>query len=248
MKLLFVLVLVVATQASAQVKTETPVDKLQGKVKSVKENEYHLGRQYGIRYNRYEGQTISVYSETGAEIEVEGYDKHGNADYKLIYTYDAQGNRVACDDYNNGKLETKSTYKYDDHANITEQDDFDALTNKLTKKHVFKYDGSGHQIEFTATDADGKQEFRAANTVNADGKVTEEQYYDADNNPEFKIAYTYDTRGNESVLTYYKPDGTVDFKLSYEYENFDANGNWIKETTLKNGKPFVVINRELQYY
>lgn len=121
----------------------------------------------------------------------------------------------------------KFEYKYDDRNRLTEKVMY-GNAGKLALRYVYKYTGNQ------------KEEF----VYSADGKLN--QHY----------LYTLDDKGNKIEETVFEaPSGSIRDKYSYSYE-FDAKGNWIKQTTskwvTKDGRsyyePSSVDYRTITYY
>ncbi len=62
-----------------------------------------------------------------------------------------------------------------------------------------------------------------------------------------KYTYKYDEKGNKIVENSYNADGSLREKNTYKYE-FDAMGNWIKQTLITDGKPKDLTERVIEYY
>ena len=63
----------------------------------------------------------------------------------------------------------------------------------------------------------------------------------------YKYTYKYDEKGNKIEENQYNANGTLNYKTTFKYE-FDASGNWIKQTESKDGKPSKIKEREIEYY
>ena len=91
----------------------------------------------------------------------------------------------------------------------------------LYSKDTYKYDEKGNNIELN--------------------------FYKTDGSLSSKRTYKYDEKGNKIELNFYKTDGSLSSKQTYKYE-FDTMGNWIKQTTIIDGKPSYLSERMIEYY
>ena len=62
-----------------------------------------------------------------------------------------------------------------------------------------------------------------------------------------KFTYKYDLKGNQIEENRYNADGSLSMKFTWKYE-FDATGNWIKQTSTTDGKPYDLTERVIKYY
>ncbi len=116
----------------------------------------------------------------------------------------------------------KSTFVYDENGNQIEKKRYQ--DNDLKSICYYKYDKKGNNIQENWCDVDGKV------------KDTYE--------------YEYDEFGNNIRERNYKKDnGSFElvFEKTFKYE-FDKKGNWIKKVVYKDKKPFVILEREFEYY
>ena len=79
------------------------------------------------------------------------------------------------------------------------------------------------------------------------GNMIEVNYYNADESLGDKYTYKYDEKGNKIESIRYNADGSLRFKHTSNYE-FDAMGNWIKKTSIPDGKPNLLTERVIEYY
>jgi hypothetical protein len=91
----------------------------------------------------------------------------------------------------------------------------------LSPKKTYKYDEKGNKIE--------------ENIYNDDGSLA------------FKKTYKYDEKGNKIESNKYNADGSLSPKYTITYK-YDIMGNWIKQTTIKDGKPTQLSERVIEYY
>ena len=62
-----------------------------------------------------------------------------------------------------------------------------------------------------------------------------------------KQTYKYDVKGNMIEENSCNADGSLSDKYTYKCE-FDAMGNWIKQTLITDGKPKQLTERVIEYY
>ncbi len=124
--------------------------------------------------------------------------------------------------------------------------------NKLVFKHVFQYDNKGNRIE-NSVFANFDQPFGKDIYVFDDkGNNVEFKSYNERGRLVLKSTFTFDNKGAIATSSSYDEAGKLLEKRSYAYE-FDAQGNWIKQTASKvlaNGKiePLEVIYRTISYF
>ena len=121
-------------------------------------------------------------------------------------------------------------------------------------KYRYKYDEKGNLKEKEWWSNSGKLGLRY--TYNIKGNQKETLVYSEDGQLNQKSVSTLDAQGNEIEVAYYEiKTDTVRDRYSYTYE-FDAKGNWIKQTTskweTKDGKsqfvPSSIKYRTIIYY
>ena len=148
-----------------------------------------------------EEKTEHEYDAFGNKIRYEEYDKDGESAYKIIYNYDERGNRILLAKYEEGKLENKSEWEYDENDNV--------------KKAVF-YEGHVNIIGITEFEYD------------ENGNKIKEAHYDGAENVDYWDEYEYDENGNKIKEVHYDDTGSVDYWDEYEY---DRNGNLSKQVS-----------------
>ena len=200
--ILSVLCLVSCNQSEK--KNDLTEENLKGKVKSITENTYEAVDKFGqIEKGDVLVDSSAVYTDDGH--------------FKI---YNEKGNKIEENYYNsNGRLYSKTTYKYDEKGNMIEDNFYDSDDGSLIYKNTYKYDEKGNKIE--------------------------EYHYDEDGKFNYKNTYKYDEKGNNIEKNNYDSNGRLDSKYTYEY---DKNNNWTQRIEYKNTIPHRITERIIEYY
>ena len=200
--ILSVLCLVSCNQSEK--KNDLTEENLKGKVKSITENTYEAVDKFGqIEKGDVLVDSSAVYTDDGH--------------FKI---YNEKGNKIEENYYNsNGRLYSKTTYKYDEKGNMIEDNFYDSDDGSLIYKNTYKYDEKGNKIE--------------------------EYHYDEDGKFNYKYTYKYDEKGNNIEKNNYDSNGRLDSKYTYEY---DKNNNWTQRIEYKNTIPHRITERIIEYY
>ena len=200
--ILSVLCLVSCNQSEK--KNDLTEENLKGKVKSITENTYEAVDKFGqIEKGDVLVDSSAVYTDDGH--------------FKI---YNEKGNKIEENYYNsNGRLYSKTTYKYDEKGNMIEDNFYDSDDGSLIYKNTYKYDEKGNKIE--------------------------EYHYDEDGKFNYKYTYKYDEKGNNIEKNNYDSNGRLDSKHTYEY---DKNNNWTQRIEYKNTIPHRITERIIEYY
>ena len=200
--ILSVLCLVSCNQSEK--KNDLTEENLKGKVKSITENTYEAVDKFGqIEKGDILVDSSAVYTDDGR--------------FKI---YNEKGNKIEENYYNsNGRLYSKTTYKYDEKGNMIEDNFYDSDDGSLIYKNTYKYDEKGNKIE--------------------------EYHYDEDGKFNYKYTYKYDEKGNIIEENHYDSNGRLDSKYTYEY---DKNNNWTQRIEYKNTIPHRITERIIEYY
>jgi hypothetical protein len=207
-----------------------------------------------VSKHEYEGDSVDI---------AKFYDKNSAYTSKRITRYDSRGNLILLQDYDpKGVLTGRSNYQYDKNNNAIGFRNYDS-NGKLTYKsdeHV--YDNKKNIIESILYNTDGTVSNKRITKYKYDqkgNKLAANTYDDTDNNFICKEIFKYDKKGNLVDYSLYSEttkhdenNGIVSLSLEkyntitkYEYDN---QGNWIKSTTITNGQPEKIIEREFEYY
>lgn len=194
------------------------------------------------RYEKYENgklAELTEYNEDGAITKRTSYDGDGN---KTMYTeyitlkvkhngYEGTStNTKTRETYNDGKLEHRTEYEYDENGNRTK---------------ISEYDGDGKLTEYTETKYDGER-ILSESRYDGNGKLirrTEDEY---DENGKKLKSSVYNNGGLESYKSYHYNESGRLIKVTacdaynrivnyYEIEYTDENGNGKTHEYDKNG-------------
>lgn len=195
-----------------------------------------------------------------------------------IYLYDNKGYRIERDQYylDRGKAIRGITeiYKLDDKGNKIEEDSYWGNKDSLNYKACIKNNGRGQETEKTTLDYKGNPFIKVLRRYDDKGNQVEYQRYNNHDSLESKTTYQFDKNGNEIENCTYKKDGKLESKgtskyddkgnhtesksmkeggsvlsiYSNRYENFDKEGNWLKCTNMRDGKPEIITERTIEYY
>ena len=188
------------------------------------------------------------------------------------YTYNAQQNLITEEYWENGKLNSKKIYIYDELGNEAEMNEYDGngdLLYKTIYTHIgnevgtienqLRYDASG-EVDYNwnrmydiagnemQSDFRGESHSLKKNAYNDRNELIEEQYLYSSNEPMWIKTFDYDGLGNlvrETKIDYSSQND--DYEKSYKYE-FDKEQNWIKKVEYSKVNPVMVVLREIKYY
>ena len=154
-------------------------------------------------------------------------DAEGKINWKIITTYDANGNKADESQYNasdilvnksiwkytgkqaeeayydtDGALLSKTITKFDDAGRELEVCQY-ASEGYLEEKKVFAYNDADKLSEITFSGAAGIQTKKVVYRFDANYAITEEQTYDASNKLVTRVIFKYDSNGNITRTTTY---------------------------------------------
>ena len=157
------------------------------------------------------------------------YDRDGNTLTEIAYT-------------NNGKIEHKSEYKYNEKGLLVEETlindegfvdekkryEYDEKDRQIKEfliyldesfdTSVYKYNDSGKLIEKITTDDDGEPESNKEYKYEKD-KLISETLYDAQGNILNQTTHIYDENGNETQVTRYEAKDETTLRTEYTYND-----------------------------
>ena len=170
------------------------------------------------RYEKYENgklAELTEYNEKGERTKRISYDGEGNKrEYTEYITLKVKHNGyegttidIKTDEiYNNGKLERRTEYEYDENGNRTK---------------ILGYDGNGKLTEYTETKYDGEY-------------VLFETVYDGEGNKTEYTEYLENTRRYEIYSRKKRYEKYENGKLA-ELKEYNENGKTLKRSSYKNG-------------
>jgi hypothetical protein len=139
-KIILPIILLVFLAACAGETTTTTIEqeKLNGKVKIIKETDYSAVEKFGeITKGEVGSSTTKVCDEKGNMIEENEYRSDGSLSFKYIYKYDEKGNNMEMSTYIYDSLHCKYLCKYDEKGNLIEANDYNSDGN-LRCKYIYK--------------------------------------------------------------------------------------------------------------
>jgi hypothetical protein len=190
---------------------------------------------------------------------------------RIVYTYDAKGNRSAEELYNGTEIfQLKTLYKYyEDNKKASET----RFTKDGKQLYITNYTYKGENLVKKETlGADNLPEFTETYTYNSKNKILSHTTFDPKIKEEAREDYTYDKNGNMTQWVYNKthePQVTAQYtydkynnltgikvlndqqkvldekKFVFEYDN---KGNWTKKTIYYASMPMYVVERTITYY
>jgi hypothetical protein len=229
----------------ARVRSDAEDEGLRGNVKTVFTESEDLSGTWSVQGRK--PSWLEYYDSLGNLTKRDFYDYKGNLSEITVYGYLDVG-RVSRSkrierEYNpppitlgpptgpapkpDARYSNKFTFQYDEQKRLTEKSWF-MNNGELQIRYVYKY--SGNQVEELLYSADGSLNQRYLAILDGKGNKTERTSFETGN-------------------------GAVRDKYSYTYE-FDAHGNWVKQTTskwmTKDGKsqyvPAYIYYRTIAYY
>lgn len=188
------------------------------------------------------------FSAKGFLMELKKYtDTTGECDEKTVYEVDPTGNALKATLYDGSDAIIQvTTYKYDEYGNKIEENNFDAKGKQLGKT-LYTYDNRHlKKTEDTYTGADvlmTKKKF----VYEYRGHLSQQQNFDEKGTLVEKNIFDYNEQADQSSWTNFDREGYTVYNYTYTYE-LDAQGNWIKQYQLKDGKVVFVSTRTITYY
>jgi hypothetical protein len=225
------------------------------------------------REYRWQRDFLVTFNEKGQKSSRILYNRNGSVFQSTTYSYNVQGDLLAFQTTDaKGRVNGSVTYnyQYNDSAQKVKAVMHDALTKK---SYVFRYtretDGSTKTYRLYENNSQdsilvrsfdkrgnlaslflyGKNQnvlWKYTYTYNEQGSPTEELVYSG---TELAIVYKwkYDALGNLTEYNVCRPSGENCEVWTYKYA-FDMQGNWIKATEYRNGKPVFIKERQIVYF
>jgi len=172
-------------------------------------------------------KVVYEYNTAGQLVTTTCTDAEGKINWKIITTYDANGNKIDESQFNasdilvsksiwkyNGKQAEESYYdtdgsllsktitKFDDAGREAEVCQY-ASEGYLEEKRVFSYNDANKLSEITYSGTSGAVSRKIVYRFDANYAITEEQTYDASNKLVTRVIYKYDDNGNITRTTTY---------------------------------------------
>lgn len=229
-------------------KTTLEVNKLKGKVKSVRLSEEHAIQRSGeITHQKDPTKatyiTESLFDKDGYETENNIFTDSGGVFLKTVMKYDDERNRIESETHNHdGDVTTiwKMTYEDDRQIEASNCDHLHETDKGLGLRRHSYYDRDDRLSKAVFSDCNGNEK-----------QTLEYAYDDRGNLIEFRESFN----GGLSKITKYKynsedeviEEKTDDTIITYRYEH-DKTGNWTVQYKFIGGKPDVANVRTIEYY
>lgn len=160
----------------------------------------------------------------------------GNVDPKgyvsVVTTYDERGNIVLIENLkSDGKKSSSHEYVYDKNNNKVSYIQHQIVDGKwaLSFKQIFTYNKDGNKI--VEDGFDGKTSYKIKHTYFPNGK--QESIIKTNAFGRVDEKWLFEHNGNETRISVYRPETKLEKVV---VKKFDAAGNVIEETTLKDGQ------------
>ncbi len=202
--------------------------------KIIEENRYEKGEELT-------NKIIYKYNDSGNLTEKNRYDADGNPISKRIYSYDDQGNVVEYKVFEEGILDRRVIYKYENGL-LNEKSEYN-FKDILLSKSIYE---NGKRVEikeyYTNEDYQLSRLYRYDDNEN----VIEQCFYQRDGSKYLDWHGKYDNKGNILESVKYDSFGQR-WQNNYKYE-YDKMGNFVKKIEFRNGFPAYIIERKIEYY
>lgn len=169
--------------------------------------------------------------------------------YTYAYKYDAKGNWLEEKATSNDKPWYRLERILDNKGNTVEEKTYQP-GDTLNKIETFKYSQDGALIEKNWLHPDSTLIYKYTYKHDDKGNITKIGTYDSSDTLQWKEQMTYDERGNKIKDISTHKNSLDNWDWRYELTNFDAAGNWLKETFTDKGKPSwgSMEERTIEYY
>lgn len=181
-----------------------------------------------------------------------------------VYTFNTQGDVVEFVDYNeNGKPQFKYVYKYDSNRNKIEVLDYNYDDDAFLKRQIvkYKYDAKGNRTEYTNYNNKGLIHEKAIFKYDSYGNLIEKKVYQEDGSWRETLTYKYDSNGNEieyvfisrylpnSKRTYkYNSNNKIIEQIVYTYDEVNKYFKKNNTTTYEHNSLGLIIEETIIYH
>ncbi|MFA7081362.1 MAG: hypothetical protein WC135_02005 [Bacteroidales bacterium] len=198
---------------------------------------------YSINQNN-TGKIVSNYDEKGNLIESILYFNDGIIEQKTIYKYEDNGNMTEEIYDFEGNLNLRTKYTYDINKNIISL--ITSNSRRTDRINLFSYDLRGNKTEWIISQ---DEDILKNETFIYDDNDNLIQWNNSESWKEnLKYIYTYDNKGNEIEVKSYDKDGKLHEKSICKYE-YDKKDNWTKKITYNElSKLTKIEERKIVYY
>jgi hypothetical protein len=217
--------------------------------------------------------TYAIFDENSMILQKTYFQSDGKVAYQIINEYDNKGKKTKYSFYFEGELSEFFTYKYDENGLLNESDRY-TLENGLIWVVKHKYDQRGFLIEEDRHDKNGNLIYAWYYKLDKKGNKIEEKLTQFPSEETYLQTFSYDKKSNLTERIDYSSDGRIDQKFVFEYNKFgiissetkygsngsiegkiktfeyqvDNQGNWTHKIQYENNLPFLITEREIQYY
>ncbi|TWR29860.1 hypothetical protein FPZ43_08390 [Mucilaginibacter pallidiroseus] len=245
--LLSLTALALGLSSCSKPKNDLQTDSIKGNVTKMVIGKYQPVEKNGQIINgNMTSKQVATYNEDGNVTNLDNTYIYGAGDSAevshKIYTfeYNADGQKVSIKE--SGSKQPFEFFKYEDRlvSEITYKGD----AGKVSSTVKFSYN-DGLISEVNYYNETGTVERKEKHLQNSKGLVEEIDSYDANGSAASKILFTYNNDG--LVDTYKQTGGSYAFELEQKYFNTDKEGNWTRNVTYKDHKPYEITERTITY-
>lgn len=228
------------------------------------------GERFSESWDR---DTYIIFDENSNILQKTYFLNDGSVEYQIINEYDNKGKKIKYSFYDRGELSEFFMYKYDVNGYLIESDRYTPATGLIWKvKHKYskkgwliveerygkngnliyawhyKLDKKGNRIEEKSTHYPDEETYLQTFSYDKKSKQTERVDFLSDGRMDQKFVYEYNESGHISRETKYHSDGSIEGEIkTFEYQ-LDNQGNWIHKVQFNNNLPYLITEREIQYY
>lgn len=215
----------IKTSSFSKKKNDWEKEKLLGKVKSINEATFTAIESFGNYEKLHRMQ-----------------NPHSSRDKDIVFNH--EGYKIIEILYNNlnGKIDSKTHYKYDSKFNIIEERcernrSFLRGSSEGTAINItlYKYDYKDKIIQMERYQTDGSLDLKFLYKYDDKGRKIEENTYLPDGSFFDKMVYKYDDKGNKIKDIFYNSKGEFSLKNSYIYSkkgNMTEENNYLSDGSL----------------
>lgn len=185
-------------------------------------------------------RVLFTYNDSGKLVNANCVDADGRTNWKIVTTYDSNGNKLDESEYNaNDVLTSKTIWKF---TNRQSEEAFYNADGGLLGKTISKYDDQNRPIEVCQYNANGQLELKRTYVYNDANKLAEVNYFGGDGVQERKLVYRFDANYAITEAQTYNAAGKLTVRVIYKY---DSSGNVAKTTTYNVAEKFGTTVNEL---
>lgn len=238
-------------EAVPEIGTLESKENLKGKVKSVIDSAYFTG----------DNTELSIRGQHGRKIEFDTAGKITSTSAwinKKTISADSSDISYQVDDMGKFEFDRITDRDIDLGIKLNDIRIFDegrvvenyatAQNQMLYKKYERNYDKNFNLVEFKKFDTSNTLIGRYTFSYNDKQSILEWDLYNNTGLLFKKIRYNYDDNNNETNYAIYTGNGSLVDQFNFKYSNYDTTGNWLTIHKYKNGKPFAVMQRRIEYF